>query len=258
MNRLQIGLLSFSVLLFAVIYFGFDTKPKEIKKIESSRSLAAEALSIDSYIQKAVAALDDAEKSELLLLEQSAETSEGAEKAEALKQLSSFWYRTEQPIIAGYYANDVAELVDTETAWAIAGTTFVICVQRTAEQEVRDYCSKRAIRAFENASSINPEEIQHKVNLAMVYVENPPLENPMKGILNLRELNQKNPDDVTVLQTLGTLSIRTGQFERAKERLERVIELDPNNRKAICDLVGVYQSLGENSLAGEFAARCNQ
>ncbi|MBP9874520.1 MAG: tetratricopeptide repeat protein, partial [Haliscomenobacter sp.] len=80
--------------------------------------------------------------------------------------------------------------------------------------------------------------------------------NPMKGIQMLLDLNQKNPDQPGVLFHLGRLAIRTGQYDKAVERLEKTVALDPARSEAFCFLAQAYQELGQSEKAAEAQKRC--
>ena len=45
-TKTQLGLIAAAVLLFAVLYFGFDTKPKKQAELEQSRALNFESTDI--------------------------------------------------------------------------------------------------------------------------------------------------------------------------------------------------------------------
>jgi cytochrome c-type biogenesis protein CcmH/NrfG len=207
----------------------------------------------------AKAALSPQAAASVAALEGSVEnTSQDSAKAEAYKELSSLWYQLEKPGIAGYYAEKVAEFVRNEEAWSVAGTTYSICLQREQEEKIRSFCTDQAIQALEKAASLNPENIQHKVNLALVYAENPPKDTPMKGILMLRDLNEQHPDNVLVLTQLGRLAIKTSQFDRAVERLSRAVELEPSSKTATCLLAQAYEGLGDAAKATDFKSKCEK
>lgn len=257
MNKLQIIVISTSVLLFMGLYFGFDTKPDKQKEINRQRELTAERTDISNLLNEARRDIP-AEANPLLILAQKLDTITDTDaKVELLKNLSRDWYQLRQEAIAGYYAEKVAEILNTDEAWSIAGTTYTIGAQRAKEDKVRDFCFGRAIQAFESAISINPSNSVHKVNLAICYTENPPPENPMKGILMLRDLNQKEPDNVLVLTTLGRFAIQTAQFNKAIERLLKATSLDPQNNKAICLLAEAYKGLGDKENAAIYDKICS-
>ena len=61
----------------------------------------------------------------------------------------------------------------------------------------------------------------------------------------LLALNEKYPDDVLVLNALARLAVKTGQWDRAKARLEKSASLQEDNASTICLLADVYQQLDD-------------
>jgi cytochrome c-type biogenesis protein CcmH/NrfG len=49
----------------------------------------------------------------------------------------------------------------------------------------------------------------------------------MQGITMLREVLAKDPDNELALFNMGMLSIQSGQFERAVERLQQLVNINP-------------------------------
>ena len=257
MTKLQIGVVLAALAFFLVLYFGCDTKPENYEEVIQQRELVAESTNINSLLASARKTLQSSQANILLALErQLDEVSIDSAKIEILKNLSGKWYEFGRADISGHYAKTIAESANTEEAWSLAGTTFSICVQRAAEEKIKSYCTENALRAFENAVSINPENPQHQLNLAVVYAENPPEDNPMKGILMLLDLNKKHPENVGVLTNLGRLGLQTGQFEKAAKRLEKALEIEPENRAANCLIIRAYEGLGQNDKAASFQKKC--
>jgi len=254
MIRLQWIVVASFLLFFALLYFGFDTKPSQQKQIEASRELAKESTDISILMRSARENLDVQALNSIRILEQQLEaSSEDSLKVKLQKQLSGLWYRSEQLAIAGYYAEEAANIEDSETSWSIAGTTYAICTQRSTDNKVKQFCVNRAFKTFENAISINPDNVQHKVNLALVHLET---ENPMNGIQMLRNLNQENPQNVLVLMTLARQAIRTNQLERASERLLKILEVEETNKEAACLLVDIYTQLQQNDKVQTYKSIC--
>jgi len=258
MNKTQWIVIISAAVLFSVLYFGLDTKPYSHSSVEEKRGLSAVSTDANSLVMEAKKSLGPQQIAVLTALEaeyQSAKTD--SVKTGALKQLSSNWYKFERPDVAGYYAEEVASLSNEEEAWSIAGTTYSICIQRMKEEKVRGFCTERAISALETAASLNPDNLQHKINLALVHTENPPKENPMQGVLMLVDLNKQHPENVSVLTQLGRLAIKTGQLEKAVQRLGKAVELEPDNRSANCLLASAYENMGDPK-ASSFKAKCTE
>ena len=259
MNKSQWILISGAVLLFAVLYFGFDTKPSKHKEIEKQRAGTFASTDINSMLVDAKSGLSSEAAASIMALEGDAEkAAPDTAKAVAFKRLSSLWFQMEKPGISGYYAEKVAEITHDEEAWSIAGTTYSLCLQREQAEKVRSFCTEHAIQSLEKAASLNPSNVQHKVNLALVYAEVPPKDTPMKGILMLVDLNKQYPDDVLVLTQLGRLAIKTAQFDRAVQRLSRAVELEPANKVAVCLLAQAYGGLGDTTKSADFKTKCEK
>ena len=259
MSKLQSIVLSAGLVLFCLLYFGFSTKPKAIAGIESKRVVATEITDINNLIRDVQDKLTPDQKSYLITLEKEVEGSENeSNRLELLKRLSGKWFEYQQPHIAGFYAEKVAELENTVDAWSIVGTTYAASFKQEAPQKVKDYARSKATAAFENAISLAPDAIQPKVNLALCYVEYPLQDNPMKGILMLVDLNKNNPDNSLVLTNLGRLAIQTRQYDKAIERLGRVVELDPQNRNANCLLAQAYGEMGNQEKTDFYLNRCKE
>ena len=258
MTKLQIGVILSAVAFFCVLYFGCDTKPKAHQQIEKQRALNPESTSISVLLKDAKSNMDAPQGATILGLEtQLQNAATDSMKIEYQKLLAGKWFEFGHPEISGYYAQQIAENSEnSETAWSIAGTTYTICVQRTKVDKVKSFCTQRAINAFESAISLNSSNVAHRTNLALLYTENPPENNPMQGILMLVDLNKKYPDDIGVLTNLGRLSLKTGQFDKAVQRLEKVLTLEPENVDATCMLASVYQELKQNEKATALQEKC--
>jgi len=62
--------------------------------------------------------------------------------------------------------------------------------------------------------------------------------------------------NVLVLTTLARLAIQTNQLEKAIERLNTAIRVEPDNKKANCLMVQAYDGLGNKEKAAQYAAKC--
>jgi tetratricopeptide (TPR) repeat protein len=51
-------------------------------------------------------------------------------------------------------------------------------------------------------------------------------EDPMRGIMMLREILEEDPDNAEAHWHLGLFSVQSGQYDKALERFKKVVELD--------------------------------
>lgn len=257
MTKLQWIVTASCIALFAILYFGFDTKSSSFKEVERNRALTSTSLDINQVLIEAVGKLPDAAKLEVATLDENLNQSETENlKVDVLKKISGFWYKQSRPDLSGYYANQIAEIEVTADAWHIAGSTFTLGLQQMEDDDKWDYCYDNAISAYQNAISLDPEYIDSRINLALCYVERAPDNNPMKGITMLLDLNKKHPENIAVMTNLGKLAVRTNQLDKARIRFEKVLEIENNNNVAICYLSEIYKGLGDISKASEYGALC--
>jgi len=258
LGRAQLlAILSF-VCLFLILYLGCDTKTKEHKEIEKTRSQKFELISINRIINESAPKLSTTAQAELGDLDQQvklAETDE--ERVNYLSKIAAVWYAEKKPLVSGHYAEQIAEINDDHDAWSITGTTYSIAAQNLPESNEKKHAIAKSRLAFEKALSLKPDNVDNKINLALTYVEAPLEENPMKGILMLVDLNKKHPENIAVLMQLARLSIKTGQYDKAVERLTKVIELRPTLREAHCMLAEALTQKGETTLAEQAQKHCD-
>ena len=98
--------------------------------------------------------------------------------------------------------------------------------QRSPEpNQAKEYGAK-AEAEFRKLLESYPENSSLKNRLAMTLVAT---DNPMQGILMLREILEENPGDLETLKNLGILSIQSGQFDKAEERFRELIAIDSSD-----------------------------
>ena len=251
MNRQQLIVIASAAALFFILYFGCDVKTSQQKVIETDRALKSETLDIQDRIAKTTASLESPQKVDIQAL---TEKAAGGDPS-VLKQISGAWHNAGHEEIAAHYAEEVAKKENTDEAWSIAGANFYLAIQQNEDKTVRDFCTQKAVEAFQSAASLNPIKLEHRINLALCYTENPPQDNPMKGILLLRELDTQNPENLAVNIQLARLAIKTGQFDRAIGRLEKMMAKEPSNPKVICLLADAYQG-AKNPKADALRDKC--
>jgi tetratricopeptide (TPR) repeat protein len=257
MSSLQKIALLAAVLLFGVLYFGFETKAPEREGMDVSRAIQGESTGIESLLTEAKAKLSATQSASLLALESSLENAKSdKEKIGILKKISGLWYAQSDFPIAGDYAEKVAIIENVDSSWSIAGATYYTGLMKATDKTIRDFCSTRAIKAFESAASLAPNDASHRVNIALVYAENPPADNPMKAVLMLKDLETKYPTAPAVYNALGRLAIKTGQWQKAVDRFEKSWSLDKKNLKTPCFLAKAYGELENSAKAAEYAALC--
>jgi tetratricopeptide (TPR) repeat protein len=88
-------------------------------------------------------------------------------------------------------------------------------------------------------SVIDNSEVENNVNenvsidRAIELVEG---ENPMEGIFMLRDIIEREPENIDALYYLGVLSLKTSQYEKASQRFNQIITIDSSDKRAYLQL----------------------
>lgn len=261
-SPLFVSLLALGLFLF--LYFGGRTRAADRSQVEKERALSAESITPEQLLEQAKAGLKPNQLEQATILEDSlsnmskvgSNTSDSV-KTELLKEMAGMWYQFGTPIISGQYAEEIAKIENTDEAWSIAGTTFALGLKRLSDKSIREYGANRAIHAFEQAISLNPKNDTHRVNMALCIVEG--TAQPMKGVMSLRAMLDKNPNNVLVLLTLARLSVtQTGEYQKAIDRLLKVLEIEPKHEEAHYLLGHAYNGLGDKANAKSYFEKCKQ
>jgi tetratricopeptide (TPR) repeat protein len=258
MTKQQGWLIGSAVVFFVILYFGCDTKSKFQKTIADSSHKSMSATDPQTLLAAARKNLSPAQLAEIQPLDAALQSPNPipAQQIEALKKVSGAYHRFGQEAAAAHFAEQVAELDKSEAAWSVAGANYFLAIRTVQDKAIRDFCTQHAVAAFQNAASLNPTHLEHKINLALCYTENPLPDDPMKGILLLRELDTAHPDNTAINVQLARLAIKTGQFERAIGRLEKVLAREPNSKQANCLAVEAYTGAGNAAKAAIATQKC--
>lgn len=93
-----------------------------------------------------------------------------------------------------------------------------------------------------------PADLDAKTKMAMTFLTTT---EPMKGILMLREVVEKAPDNELAQYNLGLLSIQSQQYDKAVDRFKKVVRLNPEHLQAQFFLGVSYFESGDKEEARE-------
>jgi len=71
----------------------------------------------------------------------------------------------------------------------------------------------------------------------------------MEGILKIKQVADKNPNNMYAQLMLGLGDIKSGQYDKAIERLQTVAQKEPNNLQAIFNLAETFERKGDKANA---------
>lgn len=174
-------------------------------------------------------------------------------KADYLKKLEKTWEAENEIAVAAFYSFRVAELENTADAWSNAGFKFISSFQTSSRSDTIDqmfnYYVISATRCLEAGLALDSTDLNIKTGLAICYSEGQG--DMMKGVGILRSVIAENQDHVKANLQLGKYSLMSGQTEKALERFNTVLRIDPINVEALIGAGNANMRLGNEEMALE-------
>jgi tetratricopeptide (TPR) repeat protein len=127
--------------------------------------------------------------------------------------------------------------------WAEAGQRFLLNAKYMGSPVQKTVWFAEARTCFEKALELDPENLEVKVDLGVCLIEGSSFLGtpPMEGIGILKSVEQKDPTNIKVLINLGYFAIKSGQYDKAEERFNQVIEIDPKYAEAYLYLADLHE-----------------
>lgn len=179
-------------------------------------------------------------------IEQQAETAQGEKKVTLLQSLANKWEDLAKPIPQGFIYKEMAETTPTLDYWVKSGDAFRKGYTNQQDTALASALNKLAIESYEKAIELDANSLAAKTGLGASLVTGS--SNPMAGIALLREVVQADPKNLDANRTLGLFSMQSGQFDRAIERFQTVIEIQAD-AESYFYLATAYEKIGQKSQA---------
>ncbi len=260
MNRPQWITLSIAILFVIGLYTATQASffgEHKTKKATLAAMPAAHdyGFGTDSVLYYAKKNLPQAQVTRLASLENSVVRGDVAEqKLHLMHQLAHYWSdsgRAFTPMAYypyAYYTAEAARLENSPKSLSFAARLFLDALSNEEASPLKHWEAEQAQDLFSRSLKIKPEDDSAKVGLGATILYGG-LDMPMKGIGMIREVAEKNPNDIYAQLTLAEASLLSGQLDKAVERLQNVIRLQPANLQASLLLADTYERMNKKKEA---------
>ncbi len=168
--------------------------------------------------------------------------------------LANFWKDSARKFVPyAYYLSEAAKLDNSEKKLTFAARLILENMKREENPAQKVWEAQTAASLFEKALKIDPDNDDLKVGLGSCYVYgegmtgNP--EQTMKGIQQLLQVVKKDSNNMQAQLVLGIGGVISNQYNKAIERLKKVVSFDPQNLEAVSWLADAYAAAGDRQNA---------
>ena len=247
MKKQYLIFLSSGLALFCLIYFlGNTHPPKDTSSAAKPATPQAQSFDFEGYLTSAKSQLPANQQELIAKLESSVGRGDvKSQQIKAFQQLANFWKDSAQLMVPyAYYMGQVSKLENSEKSLTFAAQYFLDGLRQQNDPSLKNWLALQAKEFFEKSLELNPANDSSKIGLGACYIFGNIADNPMQGLSMVREVLQKDSNNVYGNFILGLGGLESGQYEKAAARLEKVVKKQPRNIEAILALAECYQRLG--------------
>lgn len=157
------------------------------------------------------------------------------------------WDKLNQPSVSAHYFEEKALKDNNENSYINAAYRYFDAFKLAEDSANRTLMVEKAIKCYEKVLEINPKNLDAKTDLGICYAEG--TNAPMKGILMLREVVQEKPDHENAQLNLGFLSVKSNQYDKALQRFDKVLELNPTRLEVYIYKAQTFLEMGDTTEA---------
>jgi tetratricopeptide (TPR) repeat protein len=243
------------IVLVVAIYFLGRTAPSNTKKpVAVAPQQFEAAITIDTILHHAKEALTPAQITRLGILEKSVIRGDvKKQQLDVYHELAHFW-KDSAKIFEPYawYEAEAARLENSEKTLTFAAHLFLDDLRIEQNSRMKKWKAFQAKDLFERSLNINPKNDSSIIGLGAIYIFGETGEPPMIGIQKILQVAEKDSTNVFAQLMLGHGSVISTQYDKAIDRFDRVIQLQPFNLEAIMMLAEVYERKADNKKAIEW------
>lgn len=243
MKKQQLILVGSGVGLLCLVFFFGNTIPPKKNPGAVAAAAGTKEISFTTILEASKQQLTPAQQAHVAQLETAVVRGDVKEQQEMVyKQLANFWKDSAHLLLPyGYYTAEAAKLENSQKSLTFAAQFFLEGIRRQDNPDLQRWMGLQAKELFEKALQIAPDNDSLKVGLGSCYILGNVSESPMEGIMKIREVAERDPENMYAQFMLGLGGMMSGQFDKASDRLLKVVQHQPDNVEAMLMLADAYE-----------------
>ena len=243
MKKPQVFVVIIALSLLAILYFLAPRSSKDQNPITKNNT-ENQSVTSQSIIDGAKTNLSADQKIALLSIENQLTRSKNtADSLTYTIKLAKFWADSANRLAPYlYYTYNAALLENSEKSLTFAAQQLINnLITPDAPPALLPWMAGNAKVLLEKALEMNPNNDSATINLGACYLFGNISDNPMQGILKVKQVVDKNPRNAYGQFILALGGKKSGQYDKAIERFLIVIQEQPSNLEAMVQLAECYE-----------------
>ena len=243
MNKAQWITIAVGVLIVAGLFLFGRTGPYKSEITKTAQSISPNEITTDSILFHVKETLTPAQIKWMNDLELSVIRGDvKKQNLDVFHQLAHFWQdsaRIFEPY--AWYEAEAARLENSEKSLTFAAHLFLENLRNEENDRLKKWKALQAKDLFERSLRINDKNDSSIVGLGACYIFGNIADNPMAGILKVRQVVERDSTNIFAQLVLGHGSLISEQYDKAIDRFGKVLSIQPQNLEAILMMAEVYE-----------------
>jgi tetratricopeptide (TPR) repeat protein len=251
LKKQQIILVSSGVGLLCLIYFFGNTIPPKKNPGAVATATGTKEISFKTILDASRQQLTPAQQAFVAQMEAGVVRGDVKEQQiKVYKQLAGFWKDSAHLLLPyAYYSAEAAKLENSQKSLTFAAQFFLEGIRRQDNPDLQRWMATEAKDLFEKALQLAPNNDSLKIGLGSAILFGNLGEGPMVGIGKIREVADRDPENMYAQYMLGLGGLMSGQYDKAIDRLLKVVHHQPENVEVVLMLADAYEQHNEKANA---------
>lgn len=252
-QQVTVAVIGFTILII-FYFFGNTVPPLKKTSLPKTAGASVQSLDIKTILDAGKSKMSPSQLAEVNRLENAVVRGDVKnQQIEADRQLAVFWKDSAQNgfLAFAYYSGEAAKLENSEKSLTFAAQLFLNNLRGQDNPALKNWMASQSRELFERAETLNPANDSTKIGLGATYIfgSGGETQEVMKGIQKILEVTRRDSLNMYAQFTLGLGDIESGQYDKAVQRLLKVVHYDPGNLEAVLNLGEAYERMENNSAA---------
>jgi len=251
LKKQQLILVGSGVVLLCLIYFFGQTIPPKKNPGAVAAATGSKEIDFNNILEASKKQLSPALQAQVAQLETAVVRGDVKDQQiKVYKQLANFWKDSAHLLLPyAYYSAEAAKLENSQKSLTFAAQFFLEGIRRQDNPDLQRWMATEAKELFQKGLEIDPKNDSLKVGLGSSILFGNLGEGPMEGIRIIREVAERDPENMYAQFMLGLGGMISGQFDKAIERLLKVAQHQPDNVEAMLMLADAYEQHNDKANA---------
>ncbi len=169
------------------------------------------------------------------------------EDSTSLRNSLEFSIQNNYRSLAAYFQLQLAEKIQSTNEWQLAGNSIYTYAVQMQDTLRRDFLMAEAMRCFDEVLEKSPTNRSATLYKGLALADK--RESMMMAVPLLLRVVREDSTNVLANYTLGMLAIESGQLDKALNRFEKLISLQPSNAEYHFQAARTSDMMGNKELA---------